>query len=132
MKKSVIIWIIIAVLILALGGFLLLKQKNNSITQDITTFEECVDAGNPVMESYPRQCIANNQTFVEEIEENEVTYCLPEDRDSEICTYLYAPVCATIEINCTSESCEMAEETFSNPCVACSNSSVISYVQGEC
>jgi len=36
-------------------------------TQSITNFEECVAAGNPVMESYPRQCRANDQTFVEEI-----------------------------------------------------------------
>ncbi|HTK59579.1 MAG TPA: hypothetical protein VL283_00065 [Candidatus Baltobacteraceae bacterium] len=33
----------------------------------ITTFEECVAAGNPVMESYPRQCRAGGQTFVEAI-----------------------------------------------------------------
>ena len=35
---------------------------------EIKDFEQCVAAGNPVMESYPRQCTANNQTFVEEIE----------------------------------------------------------------
>ncbi len=34
----------------------------------ITNFDECVNAGNPVMESYPRQCMANGETFVEEIE----------------------------------------------------------------
>jgi glyoxylase-like metal-dependent hydrolase (beta-lactamase superfamily II) len=34
----------------------------------ITNFEECAAAGNPVMESYPRQCTADGQTFVEEIE----------------------------------------------------------------
>jgi len=34
---------------------------------NITSFEECVAAGNPVMESYPRQCRANGQLFVEEI-----------------------------------------------------------------
>jgi uncharacterized protein YceK len=34
----------------------------------ITNFEECVAAGNPVMESYPRQCRADGQTFVEEVE----------------------------------------------------------------
>lgn len=33
----------------------------------ITTFSECVAAGNPVMESYPRQCKAGSETFVEEI-----------------------------------------------------------------
>ncbi len=36
---------------------------------EIKSFEECVSAGNPVMESYPRQCrTVNGQTFVEEIQ----------------------------------------------------------------
>jgi hypothetical protein len=34
---------------------------------EITNFDECVAAGNPVMESLPRQCSANGQTFTEEI-----------------------------------------------------------------
>jgi hypothetical protein len=34
----------------------------------ITDFESCAAAGNPVMESYPRQCGANGQTFVEVID----------------------------------------------------------------
>jgi len=34
----------------------------------VTSFEECVAAGNPVMESYPRQCrSADGQHFVEDI-----------------------------------------------------------------
>jgi cytochrome b involved in lipid metabolism len=37
--------------------------------QEINSFEDCVNAGNPVMESYPRKCRADNRTFVEEIEE---------------------------------------------------------------
>jgi hypothetical protein len=36
--------------------------------QLITNFKECKAAGNPIMESYPRQCRANGQTFVEEVE----------------------------------------------------------------
>lgn len=35
--------------------------------QAINSFEDCVNAGNPVMESYPRQCSHKGQTFVEEI-----------------------------------------------------------------
>ncbi|MBD3362058.1 hypothetical protein GF358_04705 [Candidatus Woesearchaeota archaeon] len=35
----------------------------------INDFESCIAAGNPAMESYPRQCRANGQTFVEEIDE---------------------------------------------------------------
>ncbi|MGH2500608.1 MAG: hypothetical protein ACRDF0_11040 [Candidatus Limnocylindria bacterium] len=30
-----------------------------------TSFEECVRQGNPVMESYPRQCRAGGRLFVE-------------------------------------------------------------------
>lgn len=33
----------------------------------ITSFEECAAAGNPVMESYPRQCRAGGTTFVEQV-----------------------------------------------------------------
>ncbi|MFZ9006187.1 MAG: PQQ-dependent sugar dehydrogenase [Nitrosopumilaceae archaeon] len=35
---------------------------------EINNFEDCVKAGYPVMESYPGKCRANDQTFVEEIE----------------------------------------------------------------
>ena len=36
---------------------------------EINSFEDCVSAGNPVMESYPRQCrTVDGQTFVEEIQ----------------------------------------------------------------
>lgn len=33
----------------------------------VTSFEDCVAAGNPVMESYPRRCNASDQSFVENI-----------------------------------------------------------------
>ncbi len=39
----------------------------------ITNFEECVAAGNPVMESYPRQCQADGRTFVEDVAEPAIT-----------------------------------------------------------
>ena len=39
---------------------------------EITNFEECIAAGNPAMESYPRQCRANGITFVEEIDEDTI------------------------------------------------------------
>lgn len=48
----------------ALGVALLTACAQN---QRITSFEECVAAGNPVMESYPRQCRADGALFVEEI-----------------------------------------------------------------
>lgn len=45
------------------------------VTPSITSFDECVAAGNPVMESYPRQCRAGDHTFVEEIEIEEPVAC---------------------------------------------------------
>ena len=50
---------------LVLGVLLVVTKKDSNIT----SFEECVAAGNPVMESYPRQCRANGQTFVEEVDD---------------------------------------------------------------
>lgn len=35
---------------------------------EINNFEDCVKAGNSVMESHPRQCSVNEETYVEEIE----------------------------------------------------------------
>jgi len=36
-------------------------------SSEISNFDECVAAGNAILESYPRQCKANGQTFVEGI-----------------------------------------------------------------
>lgn len=60
-------YIACATLIIAIGGYFLFAQKiNNRVA--ITTFEECAQAGNPVMESYPRQCrTADGKTFTEEV-----------------------------------------------------------------
>ena len=33
----------------------------------VTNFKECIEAGNPAMESYPRQCRANGKSFTENI-----------------------------------------------------------------
>ncbi|OGY42337.1 MAG: hypothetical protein A2Y67_04390 [Candidatus Buchananbacteria bacterium RBG_13_39_9] len=36
-----------------------------NIKQQVVDFESCIAAGNPVMETYPRQCSADGQTFTE-------------------------------------------------------------------
>jgi len=59
-----------------------LSEKQIIIEHNIITdFEECAAAGNPVMESHPRQCRADGQTFVEELSEEECEPCVcgPED-----------------------------------------------------
>jgi len=52
------------ILVLIIGVFV--YQKKNQTLQ-VTNFHECVDAGNAVMESYPRQCRHGGETFVENI-----------------------------------------------------------------
>ncbi|UCD04306.1 MAG: hypothetical protein JSW73_01560 [Candidatus Woesearchaeota archaeon] len=62
MKKEIIFSLFFILVVLISGC---------SQQQEINSFEECVAAGNPVMESYPRQCMANGKTFVEELSEDE-------------------------------------------------------------
>lgn len=66
MKKiiSILSVIIVLILIFVVPKFF----RTGKLIGEINDFETCVIAGNPVMESYPRQCRHNDQTFVEEIE----------------------------------------------------------------
>jgi|GEM_PF-1913562 hypothetical protein len=58
--------------ILVISVFLLTSCNNS---KQITNFEECIAAGNPAMESYPRQCRAGDRTFTEEIPSSIGKYC---------------------------------------------------------
>lgn len=119
---------------------------------EITSFEECVEAGNPVMESYPRQCAANGQTFTEEIDELPPVDEVPprdelppsdlpgtdqpdEDQPQagikefiacesqpEICTFEFDPVCGMVDNDA---------KQFSNGCTACSQGAN-GYYEGPC
>ncbi len=78
MSQTKISLIILAVLIIgfALLGVYFFQQTEKQATQNqvadqnqltVSNFEECVAAGYPVLESYPRQCRANGQIFTEDI-----------------------------------------------------------------
>lgn len=76
MKEKQILSTLIGLIVGGIIGYLVgydigfEKAASTSVNTDstISSFEECVAAGNPVMESYPRQCIANGVTYVEDID----------------------------------------------------------------
>ena len=114
---------ILIIIILAI-----ILQQTTVQTPVVNNFQECVQAGNPVMESYPRQCRHNGQLFIEEIR----TECTPESRRGDACIEIYAPVCGYFDpekIICIKEPCAA---TYSNSCFACLDENVRDYEPGEC
>ena len=67
--KSIIIFLPLLGIILILIGALFFSRINKK--PRITNFNECAAAGNPVMESYPRQCREDGKTFTEIIKKQE-------------------------------------------------------------
>lgn len=67
---AAILFTIGIVLLATIFGMQYLLESRDTPADTITSFEECVAAGNPVMESYPRQCrTADGDLFVEEIDD---------------------------------------------------------------
>lgn len=90
-----VVFVIIAGLLYA---YVTLQNKQQLI--NVTNFEECAAAGNPVMESYPRQCrTPDGQLFVEEVP-------LPEDPYNGI--NVQANGCAIA--GCSGQLCVSAKE----------------------
>ncbi|MBL7045593.1 MAG: hypothetical protein ISR99_00980 [Parcubacteria group bacterium] len=63
MKRDTSIIIFVVILL----GLVALWQVTVRDEVIVSNFEECVSAGNPVMESYPRQCRHEGENFVENI-----------------------------------------------------------------
>ena len=62
-KISLKPFFIVLILGLAIGtGYFIVRDRFGGGT--INSFEDCVDAGNPVQESYPEVCTAGDRSFV--------------------------------------------------------------------
>jgi len=68
---------------LLLASLLLVGAGCFTTEAKITSFAECAAAGYPIMESYPRQCRAGGQTFVEAVA---VPPSPPPEKDGETIT----------------------------------------------
>ncbi len=66
MEQKNIIKIAVAVLVLLVAVYVL--RASRQAEAQVTNFDECVAAGNAVMESYPRQCIHKGKNYTEVIE----------------------------------------------------------------
>ncbi|MFH2021021.1 MAG: Kazal-type serine protease inhibitor [archaeon] len=94
---------------------------------DIKSYEDCVNAGYPVLESYPQQCkTPDGKSFTQVIdnglepEPNPFLDCTLEQKNAQACTYDYTPVCGDNGI------------TYGNACGACASKQIDSYMPGEC
>ena len=110
--KIVIIAVIVVILVVAIGALLVTPEKEIvSDTSTITNFEECIAAGNPAMESYPRQCrTPDGKHFVESI---------PEQEKPTVCTLQWEPMCG------------VDGETYGNLCMLDASDVKLDY-EGEC
>lgn len=103
MQALKIVGLLLLAAILAVVALVLLKVSPRIMPvppSTATTFEECAAEGNPIMESYPRQCrTPDGQLFVEEI---------PNGPTSDDGTGITANGCAVA--GCSGQLCVSAEE----------------------
>lgn len=65
-KKTIGLIGAVVVLVIILGVFLAREEQSGQNIR-VTNFEECVEAGFPVMESYPEQCSDGEETYTRDI-----------------------------------------------------------------
>lgn len=122
MKRSALIYIA--------GFFFILAGCQQA--QEINSFEACVEAGNPILESYPRQCVADGVTFIEALEDTtEFFICVSQ---ADVCTLHHDPVCAMVDndILCVTTPCPSTDAVdYSNSCIACQEGAY-GYYRGTC
>ncbi len=108
------------------------EQKENNVRISIfgegcTKYMHSFEVDHPEIQAFEVETIVVrgkivNTTYTE-LPTYEFHNCTEEQRNVEVCTMIYAPVCGYYE---------EGRETFSNDCVACANPEVIKWRSGEC
>lgn len=66
-NKKIALPLTVLTIFVLIIGLIVFKAKTQEIDTPITNFEECMKAGYPIQESYPRGCNADGQHFTEDI-----------------------------------------------------------------
>jgi hypothetical protein len=101
--KAPSFWLfVVLVLIAACVGYFLGRVPYSE--EEITSFEECVAAGYPVMESYPEQCMTpEGKSFTREVDS------VPSNPDQPVFCTLDAKICPDgTAVGRTGPNCEFA------------------------
>lgn len=56
--------------------------------------------------------------------------CTQQQKDADVCIEIYAPVCASVQVECVTAPCNPVKQTYPNSCYACREDRVISYTDG--
>lgn len=67
-RKMFMMWGILALVVIIGAGFLVFKKVYIEKMYPVHDYNECVAAGNPILETYPEQCIADGQTYVNPVQ----------------------------------------------------------------
>lgn len=69
------------------GGWWVWHNHNTKSAASINTYAKCVNAGYPVLQSYPSVCVVNDKKFVNPTEKNKSSPPAPKDPASDKATY---------------------------------------------
>lgn len=69
--NRLVLFLLATAILMVLALVYMLTGKPTDTNPKITNFDQCAAAGNPVMESYPEQCSANGQAFINETENDD-------------------------------------------------------------
>ncbi len=108
-SKGKKVWILVLLLVLvfvSVGSWFLFTYNEQEGVEDIRTFQQCVDAGYDVIETYPEQCLVpDGRVFVREVEDDgDDDFIDSDDPDSEF----YG--------SSTNYPCEVDEDCFASGC----------------
>lgn len=58
--------------------------------------------------------------------------CELSQREVDACIEIFAPVCASYQVQCVTTPCPPVPKTYPNSCFACADNNVLSYTEGAC